>query len=92
MVSGGVDIKKHLHPSVYEECRCLYNELLMVNNVLAYDTAFFFRLRLTSAPASPTKPIPSSAIVLGSTCPLEKESQCTPGNISYTLIGWLRLS
>ncbi len=31
-VGFGVGIKKHLHPSVYEECRCLYNEVLLVNN------------------------------------------------------------
>ncbi len=65
MCLGGV-IKKHLLPSVYEECRCLYNEAIPVNNYLALSTAFFLRLRLILAPASPARPIPSSAIVVGS--------------------------
>jgi len=58
--------KKHLHPSANEECMRLYNESILVNDYLAIITAFFLRLRLASAPASPTKPMPSRATVVGS--------------------------
>ncbi len=58
--------RKRPHSSVYEECRRLYNEAILVNNYLAFITAFFLRLRLTSAPASPAKPIPRRAMVDGS--------------------------
>jgi hypothetical protein len=35
-------IKKHLHPSVLEECRRLYNESILVNNYLAIINSFLF--------------------------------------------------
>ena len=31
-IGFGVDIKKHLHSSVGEECRCLYYGTMLVNN------------------------------------------------------------
>ncbi len=36
MVWGGVNIKKHLHPSVYEECRCLYYKAFLINKYLVF--------------------------------------------------------
>jgi hypothetical protein len=40
VVWGRVDIKKHLHPSEYEECRRLYNEAILINNYLAFINCF----------------------------------------------------
>jgi hypothetical protein len=36
IMKGKECIKKHPHPSVYEECRCLYNESKLVNKHLAF--------------------------------------------------------
>ncbi len=35
-------IKKHLHPSLYERCRWLYNESILVSNYLAFMCCSFF--------------------------------------------------
>jgi len=35
-------MEKHLHPSVYEECRRAYNESILVNDYLAFINCLLF--------------------------------------------------
>ncbi len=53
VVWGGVGIKKHLHPSEYEECRCLYNESILVNNYLTFINCFLFPSTSYFCPCKP---------------------------------------
>jgi hypothetical protein len=48
MVSGKVDIKKHLHLSADEECRRLCNEAILVNNYLGFINCFLLVVSASS--------------------------------------------